>query len=62
MENPYAIFAALSDQTNEGWVWFSNPPLLTHTIVKVRHPKTGRIVFPSRERSTPIASRNTWLG
>ncbi|HEV3275561.1 MAG TPA: hypothetical protein VG860_01990 [Terriglobia bacterium] len=45
MENPYTIFAALSDQTNEGWVWFSNPALDTRTIVRLRHPQTGRVLF-----------------
>src|SRR5258708_5718418 len=45
MEKHYTIFAARSDETNEGWIWFSNPPLHTRTIVKVHHPKTGRVVF-----------------
>jgi hypothetical protein len=45
MEKPYTVFAALSDQTNEGWIWFRNPPLHTRTIVKVRHPETGLVVF-----------------
>lgn len=45
MEKPYIIFAALSDQANEGWIWFCNPPFHTRTVVRVRHPKTGRVVF-----------------
>lgn len=53
MENPYTIFAALSDQTNEGWVWFSNPPLHTRTIVRVHHPKTGRVVFCESRKIDP---------
>jgi len=53
MENPYAIFAALSDQTNEGWIWFSNPSLHTRTIVKVRNPKAGRVVFCESRKIDP---------
>jgi hypothetical protein len=45
MERSYTVFAALSDQTNEGWIWFRNPSLHTRTIVRVRHPETDRVVF-----------------
>jgi hypothetical protein len=45
VEKPYRIYAALSDETNAGWIWFSCPPLPTRTIVKVRHPKNSRVVY-----------------
>ncbi len=50
MEKPYTIFAALSNETNEGWIWFSKPPLHTRTIVRVHNSQTRRVVFcESRE-------------
>ncbi len=45
MERLYTIFAAMRDETNEAWIWFSNPRLGTRTVVKVHNPKTGRVVF-----------------
>jgi hypothetical protein len=45
MERSYTVFAALSDQTNEGWIWLHNPSLHTRTIVRVRHLETDRVVF-----------------
>jgi hypothetical protein len=45
MKRPYRIFAAVSDEASEGWIWFKDPSFPTRTIVKVRNPKTGRIVF-----------------
>lgn len=45
MKKNYTIFAALSDEANEGWVWFGCPSLPARTIVKVHCPKTCRTVF-----------------
>lgn len=45
MEKPYKIFAALSDESNVGWIWFGCPPLPTRTIIKVRHPQNRRVVY-----------------
>lgn len=45
MEKPYRIFAALSDESNEGWIWFKDPLFPTRTIVKVRNPETGHKIF-----------------
>jgi hypothetical protein len=53
MEKPYTVFAALSDQANEGWIWFCNPLLHTRTIVKVCHSKTGRVVFCESRKIDP---------
>jgi hypothetical protein len=45
MKKAYTIYAALSDEANEGWIWFSCPPIRTRTIVKVYHPKNNRAIF-----------------
>jgi hypothetical protein len=45
MIRPYRVFAALSDEASEGWIWFKAPPFPTRTIVKACNPKTGHIVF-----------------
>jgi hypothetical protein len=39
----YIIRAAISDETNEGWVWMSGHP--SRTVVKITDPKTRRAVF-----------------
>jgi hypothetical protein len=39
----YIIRAAVSDETNEGWVWMSGQP--SRTVVKITDPKTRRTVF-----------------
>jgi hypothetical protein len=45
MEKLYTIFAAISDETNEGWIWLSDPPLPPRTVVRVYDPVSGRVVF-----------------
>lgn len=41
----YVIYAALAQETNEGWIWISEPELPTRTLVKVHNPQTKRTVF-----------------
>jgi hypothetical protein len=41
----YTIYAALTEEENEGWVWFSVPTLRPRTVIKVRNPHNGRSVF-----------------
>jgi hypothetical protein len=53
MKKTYTIFAALSDETNERWVWFRCPPFPTRTIVKVHYPKTGRTIFCESRKIDP---------
>ena len=45
MKKPYRIFAAISEETNAGWIWFGCPALPTRTIVRVWHPKNRRFVY-----------------
>ncbi|MGA8151608.1 MAG: hypothetical protein WB952_11710 [Terriglobales bacterium] len=41
----YSIYAALTEEDNEGWVWIQRPDLPTRTLVKVRNPTSGRTIF-----------------
>jgi len=41
----YKIYAALAEEENEGWVWFTTPKLDTRTLVKLHKSQNGRIVF-----------------
>jgi len=53
MRKNYTVFAALSDEANVGWIWFSCPQIPTRTVVKVHHPKTGRTVFCESRKIDP---------
>ncbi len=53
MNKTYTIFAALSDETNEGWVWFRSPSLPTRTIVKIYCRATNRTVFCESRKIDP---------
>ncbi len=53
MKKAYTIFAALSDEANEGWVWFGCPSLPARTIVKVHCPRTHRTVYCESRRIDP---------
>jgi len=41
----YTIYAALTDEVNEGWIWIEEPHLPTRTLVKICKPDTGRAVL-----------------
>jgi len=50
MEKPYKIFPALYDEAGESWIWFTEPPLPSRTVVRVKNPQTKRVVYcESRE-------------
>jgi hypothetical protein len=53
MDRSYIVFAALSDQTNEGWIWFCNPSLRTRTIVRMHHLETDRVVYCESRKIDP---------
>jgi hypothetical protein len=44
MNRTFAVYAAIADEANEGWIWF-NSDLPTRTIVKVTNDRTRRSVY-----------------
>ena len=54
----YKIWAALAEEENEGWVWFTEPALEPRTLVKIHNPKNGRTIFcQSRHIETNFLTR-----
>jgi hypothetical protein len=41
----YDIYAALSDDDKDGWVWLQEPHLPPFTPIEIHNPKTGRSVY-----------------
>jgi hypothetical protein len=41
----YTIYAALTEEENEGWIWFEQPNFKTRTLVKVYNPDTNRSIL-----------------
>jgi hypothetical protein len=41
----YTIYAALSDEVKEGWVWLREPQMLAFTPIEIHNPVTGRSVY-----------------
>lgn len=50
MTKPYTIYAALAEETNDGWVWFRDPAVPARTVVKISNPGTGRVIFCQARR------------
>jgi hypothetical protein len=41
----YVVYAALAEETNEGWVWVQQPQLPTRTLIKILNTTTNRSIF-----------------
>jgi len=41
----YTIYAALSGEDKEGWVWLQQPNLPSFTPIEIQNPQTGRSVY-----------------
>ena len=39
------IFAALREDIQQGWVWLQNPTLPARSIVKIKNPANGNVVY-----------------
>ena len=46
----YTIYAARTEDVNEGWIWIREPELPTRTLVKVYHPQSRRAVICQARR------------
>lgn len=39
------LFAALHDDTNQGWIWLQNAKLSARCVVKITNPENGKCIY-----------------